>query len=79
MNCFIYVISIATNKPNLNLFIDTEVPKFFLLFYNNYKFSVAQKMLCTPSPQDLLTYLLEIVLPRPQAASATIFSRYIKE
>jgi hypothetical protein len=44
MNHFIHVISLATCKPNLYVFIDSEV-NFAYSFYNNYKFSVAQKML----------------------------------
>jgi hypothetical protein len=52
INCFIYVISMATCKPNLYVFIDSEV-NFTCSFYNNYKFSVAQKMW----PQNSLTSL----------------------
>ncbi|CAH1371465.1 unnamed protein product [Tenebrio molitor] len=33
MNCFIYVISIATCKPNFHVFIDNEV-NFACSFYN---------------------------------------------
>jgi hypothetical protein len=49
MNCFIYFISITIFKPNLYVFIDSEV-NFTCSFYyeHNYKFSVAEKMLCTP-------------------------------
>jgi hypothetical protein len=42
------------------VFIDSKV-KFACSFYSNYKFSVAQKN------------VLEIVLPRPQVPSATVF------
>jgi hypothetical protein len=54
MNCFTYVISIATCKPNLFIFIDSEV-NFTRSFYYNYKFSVAQKMLCTPVTSSRLS------------------------
>jgi hypothetical protein len=37
MNCFIYVISIATCKPNLYVSINSEL-KFSRACYNNYKF-----------------------------------------
>jgi hypothetical protein len=36
------------------IFIDSEV-NFTCSFYDNYKFSVAQKMLCTPWPRNPLT------------------------
>jgi hypothetical protein len=68
MNHFIYVISLATCKRNLYVFIDSEV-NFACSFYNNYKFSVAQKMLYR---REILEYP-RIVLPWPQAAWATIF------
>jgi hypothetical protein len=53
--CFIYVISVATCKPNLNLyvFIDSEV-NFTCSNHNNYKFSVAQKC-CVHVPRNPLT------------------------
>jgi hypothetical protein len=42
MNCFIYVISVATCKPNLYVFIDSEV-NFRCLFYNNVVYTLAAK------------------------------------
>jgi hypothetical protein len=44
---------------------------FACSFYNNYKFSVAQKIVYTLTTKSF--NLLEIVMPRPQAASATVF------
>jgi hypothetical protein len=52
------------------VFIDSEV-NFTCSFYNNYNFSVAQKMLSTWAAKSY--DILEIVLSWPQAASATIF------
>jgi hypothetical protein len=70
MNCMVYVFFIATCEPNLYLFIDSDV-NFACSFYNNYKFLVAQNILCTPWPRNPLTS--SRLQPRPQAASATIF------
>jgi hypothetical protein len=65
MNCFIYVISIATCNPKLFIityvFIDSEV-NFICSIYNNYKFSVAQKMLCTPVTSSRLSASAAIFL-----------------
>jgi hypothetical protein len=47
MNCMVYFFFIATCEPNLYLFIDSDV-NFACSFYNNYKFLVAQNILCTP-------------------------------
>jgi hypothetical protein len=74
---FFNVISIATCKPNSYLFIDSEV-SLTCSFYNNYKFSIAQKMLCTPGSQIPLTSsrLCYLGNKRPRRQ---FFSRYIKE
>jgi hypothetical protein len=69
MNCFIYVISTATGKSNLYVFIDSEV-NFTCSFYSNYKFSVAQKMLCN---------ILEIVCLGRKRPPRQFFSQYVKE
>jgi hypothetical protein len=75
MNCFIYVISIAICKPNLYVFIDSEV-NFACSFYNKYKFSVAQKVFCTPWSRNSLTpsRLLCFDRKRPRWQ---FFSRYV--
>jgi hypothetical protein len=54
MNCMVYVFFIATCEPNLYLFIDNDV-NFACVFYNNYKFLVAENILCTPWPRNPLT------------------------
>jgi hypothetical protein len=68
MNCFIYVISVVTCKPNLYVFIDSEV-HFPCSFYNNVVYTLAAKSF----------NILEIVLPRPQAPKRQFFSRCVKE
>jgi hypothetical protein len=55
INCFIYVIFIVTCKPNLYVLID-KGGNFACSFYNNYKFSVVQKILYTPWPRNLLKF-----------------------
>jgi hypothetical protein len=51
-------------------FIDSEV-NFACSFYNNYKFSVAQKIWCTPLPRNPLIFLR--LSDWPQAASSIVF------
>jgi hypothetical protein len=71
MNCVIYVISIATCKPNLYVFIDSEV-KFACSFYNYLQiFGWTKNVVYTLAAKSFNT--LEIVLSRPQPASATVF------
>jgi hypothetical protein len=52
------------------VFSDTEA-NFACWFYHNYKFSVTQKNVYTLAAKSF--NILEIVLPQPQAASATMF------
>jgi hypothetical protein len=56
-------------KPTLYVFIDSE--RNFTHSFYDYKFLVANKMLCTILSRNPLTS--SKLLPRPEAASATIF------
>jgi hypothetical protein len=58
------------------VFIDSEV-NFACSFYNNYKFSVAQKMLCTPWSFNILKIVLsQLSRKRPRRH---FFSQYVKK
>jgi hypothetical protein len=69
-----YVISVATSKPSLYVFIDSELILLVYFICNNYKSLVAQKKLCSVCTLAAKSFnIREIVLPRPQTASAVIF------
>jgi hypothetical protein len=55
MNSFIYVISTATVSRIYMYLLTVKYLNFTCSFYNHCKFSVVQKMLCTPWPQNLVT------------------------
>jgi hypothetical protein len=71
MNGFIYVISVATCKPNLYVCIfDSEV--ILLAHFIIIKNVRLHKKCCVTLAAKSFN-ILEIVLPRPQVPSATIF------
>jgi hypothetical protein len=69
MNCFIYVVSIATCRPTLFLLTVKEILLVHFIITN---FRVAHKMLCTPGLRDPLTTSRLSCLGR-KAALTTIF------
>jgi hypothetical protein len=73
MNCFIY-----TCKPNLYVFIDSQGNFACLFLICNYKFSVGQKMFCTPWQRNPLT-LSRLSCLACKGPRRQIFSRYLKE
>jgi hypothetical protein len=80
MNYFIYVISIATCKPNLCVHMYLLRAKQILLvhFIIIRTFRVAQKMLCTPWLRNPLTSSKLSCLGRKRPRRQFFF-RYVKE
>jgi hypothetical protein len=68
MNCFIYVVSMATFRPTLFLLTVKEILLVHFIITN---FRVAHKMLCTPWLRNPLTTLTLSCLGRK--AALTIF------